>query len=152
MAKNTAAVESFQLDHINMPAPQVWKAGTLVGPKGDLISKFDLRFIKPNSDAIPTGALHTLEHLLATYLRGNLEGIIDLSPMGCRTGFYLIVWGDVGCEAVEEALLISLKRIVTTQWEEVPGTTAAECGNYRDHSLFGAREYAKQVIAGFGVK
>jgi S-ribosylhomocysteine lyase len=141
-------VESFQLDHINMPAPQVRKAGIQKGPNGDVISKFDLRFIKPNTDAIPTAAIHTLEHLLATYMRERLENLVDLSPMGCRTGFYLTVWGDVDSETVRSALEYSLKRVLDTKWEEVPGTTEKECGNYRDHSLFGAQEYAKQVLEG----
>ena len=142
-------VESFQLDHLSMPAPQVRMAGHQTGPKGDIISKFDLRFVKPNTDAIPTAALHTLEHLLATYMREYLDGIIDLSPMGCRTGFYLTVWGEVDSKRVETALVNSLKRITATAWEDVPATTAKECGNYRDHSLFGAIEYARTVIAGF---
>jgi len=148
----TKKVESFQLDHLNMPAPQVRRAGIQTGPKGDVISKFDLRFLKPNTDAIPTGAVHTLEHLLATYMRERLDGLIDLSPMGCRTGFYLTVWGDVDSKTIKDALLYSLNRVVETAWDEVPGTTAKECGNYRDHSLFGAKEYAKQVIEGFAKK
>ncbi|MCP4632996.1 MAG: S-ribosylhomocysteine lyase, partial [candidate division Zixibacteria bacterium] len=86
MKEKTRTIESFTVDHINMPAPQVRKVGTYSGEKGDKISKFDLRFIKPNSDAIPTGAIHTLEHLLATYMRTDLPDIIDISPMGCRTG------------------------------------------------------------------
>jgi S-ribosylhomocysteine lyase len=145
----TKKIESFQLDHLTMPAPQVRRAGTQTGPKGDVICKYDLRFLRPNVDAIPTGAIHTLEHLLATYMRERLDGLIDLSPMGCRTGFYLTVWGDVASETVKDALLYSLNRIIKTEWDDVPGTTAKECGNYRDHSLFGAKEYAKQVIAGF---
>ena len=145
----TREVESFQLDHINMPAPQVRKAGTQTGLKGDSISKFDLRLVKPNTDAIPTGAMHTLEHLLATFLRERLEGIIDFSPMGCRTGFYLTIWGDVATGTIETALVESLKQVIHAEWKDVPGTTAKECGNYRDHSLFGAQEYARQVLEGF---
>ena len=132
-----------------MAAPQVRPAGVQTGPKGDVISKFDLRFLKPNTDAIPTAAVHTLEHLLATYMRERLVGIVDLSPMGCRTGFYLTVWGEVSGEAVRDALLYSLQKVIATEWSDVPGTTAKECGNYRDHSLFGAQEYARQVIEGF---
>jgi S-ribosylhomocysteine lyase len=141
-------VESFEIDHLTMPAPQVRPAGVQVGPKGDKLSKFDLRFLKPNTDAMPTATIHTLEHLLATYMREHLEGIIDLSPMGCRTGFYLTVWGEVSADSVREALVHSLKKVVTTQWIDVPGTTAKECGNYRDHSLFGAQEYATVVLKG----
>lgn len=135
-----------------MEAPQVRKAGTQTGPNGDAISKFDLRFVKPNTDSIPTGALHTLEHLLATYLREHLEGVIDLSPMGCRTGFYLSLWGDIDIEPVERALRTALGQVTATKEEEVPGLSADECGNYRDHSLFGAREYVRKVLEGFEVK
>jgi S-ribosylhomocysteine lyase len=148
----TNEVKSFQIDHLTMAAPQVRAAGVQIGPKGDAITKFDLRFVRPNTEAMPTGAVHTLEHLLATYMRERLEGIVDLSPMGCRTGFYLTVLGEVSGETVQAALLYSLRKVVATEWAEVPGTTAKECGNYRDHSLFGAQEYAKLVIEGFAKK
>ena len=59
---------------------------------------------------------------------------------------------DIESETVKEALIYALKRVVETEWVDVPGTTAKECGNYRDHSLFGAKEYAKQVIEGFAKK
>jgi S-ribosylhomocysteine lyase len=85
-------------------------------------------------------------------MRERLDGIIDLSPKGGRTGFYLTVWGNVDSQTVKDALLYSLKGVVDTEWDEVPGTTAKECDNYRDHSLFGAKEYAKQVIEGFEEK
>lgn len=150
MKENIEIPESFAIDHTTMPAPQVRKAGLLTGRIGDHISKFDLRFIKPNTEAIPTGAMHTLEHLLALYLRQHLENIIDISPMGCRTGFYMTIWGDVSPETVKSALIKSLKQIVDTKWDDVPGTTAKECGNYRDHSLFSAQEYAKKILKGFG--
>lgn len=137
-------VESFLLDHTKLKAPFVRKCGVLEGPKGDKVSKFDLRFTQPNLEALPTAAVHTLEHLLAGYMREKLDGIIDISPMGCRTGFYLVAWGDVEVEAVIEALKYSLKKVIET--EVVPATTAVECGNYRDHSLFAAKEYAKHVL------
>lgn len=141
--------ESFSIDHTVMPAPQIRKAGLLTGPNGDKLSKFDLRFLKPNVEAMPTAALHTLEHLLAMYLRQNMANIIDLSPMGCRTGFYLTVWGDIAAEDVQDALCKSLKQVVNTQDSDVPGRSEKECGNYRDHSLFSAKEYAQKVLAGF---
>lgn len=150
MEKQIQTPESFSIDHTSMAAPQVRKAGLQAGPIGDQISKFDLRLVKPNTESIPTGALHTMEHLLALYLRQHLEDIIDISPMGCRTGFYLIVWGDVSPETVKSALIDSLRQILVTKWDDVPGTTAKECGNYRDHSLFSAKEYARMVLNGFG--
>jgi S-ribosylhomocysteine lyase len=147
-AVSTVKPESFSIDHTHMPAPNVRKAGNSVGPKGDMVSKFDLRFMKPNTDTIPTAAMHTLEHLLATYMRNYLDGIIDLSPMGCRTGFYLSIWGEVDSAAVTDALRKSLKDILITAWSEVPGISERECGNWRDHSLFAAQEYARQVLRG----
>ena len=89
-----AKVESFQLDHNIVKAPYVRAAGVEHDEKGSTVQKYDLRFLQPNKDAIPTAAIHTLEHLLATYLRDELQGIIDISPMGCRTGFYMILWNE----------------------------------------------------------
>jgi S-ribosylhomocysteine lyase len=141
--------ESFRIDHTIMPAPQVRKAGLLSGPHGDKISKFDLRFLKPNVESLPTGAIHTLEHLLATYMREHLDNIIDISPMGCRTGFYLSIWGDIESDIIKDALIESLRKIVKTEWKDVPGVSEKECGNYKDHSLFAAKKYAEKVLEGF---
>ena len=139
-----AKVESFQLDHTKVKAPYVRVAGTEKNAKGSTIQKYDLRFLQPNADALPTAAVHTLEHLLATYLRDELEGIIDISPMGCRTGFYLIIWEEHNPADVAAALTRVLHKVLDT--EVVPAVSALECGNYRDHSLFSAQEYAKQVL------
>ncbi len=144
-------VESFQLDHRKVVAPYVRKCCILTGEKGDVVSKFDLRFVQPNKEAIPTASLHALEHLLAGFLREHLEKIIDISPMGCRTGFYLVLWGDVEPEVVKEALELSLRQVLDA--EEVPAANYIQCGNYRDLSLFGAKEYAKYVLdKGFSTK
>ncbi|WP_122645504.1 S-ribosylhomocysteine lyase [Enterococcus mediterraneensis] len=139
-----ARVESFELDHNTVKAPYVRLAGTEVN-NDTLIQKYDLRFLQPNEDALPTAAVHTLEHLLAVNLRDYLTGVIDLSPMGCRTGFYLILWGEHTTEEIRDALVTVLqKHVVETDY--VPAVSAKECGNYRDHSLFSAQEYAKQVL------
>ena len=137
-------VESFQLDHRKVKAPYVRKAARLIGPQGDVVTKFDLRFSQPNGGVLPTGALHTLEHLLAVYLREELDGIIDISPMGCRTGFYLSLFGERKKEEIAAALLRALRRVLTAT--EIPAANEIQCGHYRDHSLFGAREYARLVI------
>lgn len=152
MTTKSKTIESFNIDHLHMDAPQIRMAGQQSGPQGDQITKFDLRFLKPNTTAMPTAAIHTLEHLLATYLRNYLDNVIDLSPMGCRTGFYLSLWGEVQAETVQSALIKSLKRVLETEWADVPGTTAKECGNYQDHSLDGAKEYAAIVLDGLGAK
>ena len=137
-------VESFKLDHNKVKAPYVRKCCVLDGKMGDKVSKFDLRFLQPNMEAFGTAAIHGLEHLLATYLREELEDIIDLSPMGCRTGFYLIMWGDVELSLVKSGLEKALQKVIDCN--EMVAASAVECGNYKDLSLFGAQEYAKKAL------
>ena len=137
-------VESFKLDHNKVKAPYVRKCCVLDGKMGDKVSKFDLRFLQPNVEAFGTAAIHGLEHLLATYLREELEDIIDLSPMGWITGFYLIMWGDVQPETVKLGLERALQKVIDCK--EMIAASAVECGNYRDLSLFGAKEYAKKAL------
>ena len=137
-------VESFKLDHTKVKAPYIRKCCELKGANGDIVTKFDLRFLQPNEEAFGTAAIHGLEHLLATYLREILDGIIDLSPMGCRTGFYLIMWGEVKPQTVKDGLEKALKMVLEAT--EIPAATKVECGNYKDLSLFGAKEYAKEAL------
>ena len=137
-------VESFELDHRIVKAPYIRKCCLLQGKKGDEVTKFDIRFLQPNQEAFGTAAMHGLEHLLAHELRGKLEGIIDLSPMGCRTGFYLSIWGDREPLEIKEALEKALRSILKS--EEIPAANEIQCGNYRDLSLFGAKEYAKKAL------
>lgn len=137
-------VESFELDHRTVVAPYVRKCGIQIGKNSDIISKFDLRFMQPNKEEMPTAAIHTLEHLLAGFMRDYMDGIIDISPMGCRTGFYMIAWGNREIDEVKKALIKSLEKVIAA--EDVPATNEIQCGNYRDHSLFSAKEYAKYVL------
>ncbi len=138
------AVESFALDHTKVKAPYVRVAGYERHKLGSVVQKFDVRFMQPNTAAIPTAALHTLEHLLAYGLREELAGVIDISPMGCRTGFYLILWDEHDPASVAAAVTRVLQRVLTAT--DVPAVTPLACGNYRDHSLFSAKEYAKWVL------
>lgn len=137
-------VESFELDHRTVKAPYIRKCCNLVGEKGDTVSKFDIRFLQPNKESFGTAAMHGLEHLLAHFLRENLEGIIDFSPMGCRTGFYLSIWGNRECEEIKKALEIGLKKVLEAT--DIPANNEIQCGNYKDLSLFGAQEYAKEAL------
>lgn len=142
-----AKVESFELDHTKVKAPYVRLITVETGNKGDKISNFDLRLVQPNENAIPTAGLHTIEHLLAGLLRDRMDGIIDCSPFGCRTGFHLIAWGEPTTTEVAKALKGALEEIANvTKWEDVPGTDIYSCGNYRDHSLFSAKEWAKKIL------
>ena len=114
---------------------------------GDVVT-YDLRLKFPNrGDYLAQGALHTLEHLIATYARSsNLSGrVIYFGPMGCRTGFYLLLRDSV---SKEEA--ISLTRdafaFAAAFQGEIPGATAIECGNYREHDLSGAQAEAEKYL------
>ena len=137
-------VESFELDHRKVKAPYIRKCCLLNGPKGDYVTKFDIRFLQPNKEAFGTAAMHGLEHLLAYKLRDTLDGIIDLSPMGCRTGFYLSIFGNRDSEEIKVAVENALKEILEAK--EIPAANEIQCGNYRDLSLFGAKEYAKEAL------
>ena len=137
-------VESFELDHRKVKAPYIRKCCVLDGAKGDQVTKFDIRFLQPNVEAFGTAAMHGLEHLLAHELRSEIDGIIDLSPMGCRTGFYLTVWGNREQVEIKEALEKALKLVLEAT--EIPAANEIQCGNYKDLSLFGAKEYAKEAL------
>lgn len=137
-------VESFQLDHTLVKAPYVRKCVVLEGKEGDRVSKFDLRFLQPNKDAFETSGMHGLEHLLAGFLREYLDGVIDLSPMGCRTGYYLILWGDRDAAEVRDGLKKALEDVLKAKI--MPAASEKECGNYKDLSLEQAKKYAKEAL------
>ena len=137
-------VESFTMDHTKVMAPFVRRCETITTPHGDVITKYDLRFTQPNKEIMPTSAVHALEHLLATFLRAKLDSIIDISPMGCRTGFYLTCIGEASEEEIAQHLINSLEQVM--QASEV-----RQCCSVRKLSrlsLFGAQEYAREVIIG----
>lgn len=144
-------VDSFNLDHTKVKAPFVRVAAKKVGEKGDVVTKFDIRFTQPNKEFMSTGGIHTLEHLMAEYIRDEMEGVIDLSPMGCRTGFYFTVWGDRNEEEIANHLMNVLKKVAV--WDKpIPATTKEECGNYRDHNLDDAKSYAQKWVDGITQK
>jgi len=136
-------VESFNLDHTAVTAPFVRLASRKYGPRGDAVSKFDVRFCQPNAEFLSTAEAHTLEHLAAEALRDEFPGVIDFSPMGCRTGFYLTIFGEPDEAFTAERLLAVFDRVAA--WDEavpIPGSRESECGNYRDHDVPGAKRRA----------
>ena len=148
MAEKKYNVDSFNLDHTKVKAPFVRLASRKSGEKGDVVSKFDIRFCQPNKEFMPTGTVHTLEHLVAEYVRDELPGIvIDFSPMGCRTGFYFTVWGEPDEAYIAEHLCAVLEKVA--KWQgEIPGSSEVECGNCKDHDLEGAKRYAVRWVEG----
>ena len=142
-----AEIESFTLDHTAVIAPYVRRIGVEHGPGCGTITNFDVRLVQPNAGEIPTAGIHTIEHMLAGLLRDRIDGVIDISPFGCRTGFHLLMWGEPEVADVVAALTGSLRFIANEAVEsDIPGVSALECGNYRDHSLHSAREWSRTVL------
>lgn len=145
-------LDSFCVDHTIMPAPAVRLAKSMNTPKGDEISVFDLRFCKPNSDILPEKGIHTLEHLFAGFMREHLNSkdveIIDISPMGCRTGFYMSLIGSPSLESVKNAWEKSMQDILKVKSEsDIPELNEYQCGTYKMHSLHEAHEIANQILS-----
>jgi S-ribosylhomocysteine lyase len=139
-------LDSFLVDHVKMPSPGLRVAKHVKTPKGDIITVYDVRFTKPNKEIIDEKAMHTLEHLFAGFMRDNLPNyeIIDISPMGCRTGFYMSIIGEPKDEEVIEAWRKSMKNILKT--ETIPEANIYQCGSCYMHSLEGAKKVAKHIL------
>ncbi|UYG01000.1 MULTISPECIES: S-ribosylhomocysteine lyase [unclassified Halomonas] len=150
-------LDSFTVDHTIMNAPAVRVAKTMTSPSGDTITVFDLRFNKPNEDMMGEKGIHTLEHLFAGFMRNHLNGdgveIIDISPMGCRTGFYMSLLGSPSEERVSEAWLASMRDVLAlNRMDEIPELNEYQCGTYVMHSLDDAKQIAQNIIdQGIGV-
>ena len=115
---------------------------------GDVIT-YDIRMKKPNGgDYLGNGELHTFEHLFATYARNSEYGrqVIYVGPMGCRTGFYMLLRDSVsGPEAIR--LVKEAFGFIRDFEGEIPGSRREECGNYREHDLAGARKTAEDMLS-----
>lgn len=150
-------LDSFKVDHTKMNAPSVRVAKTMQTPSGDKITVFDLRFCAPNKGIMPESGIHTLEHLFAGFMRDHLNSdnveIIDLSPMGCRTGFYMSLIGEPKEDAVGAAWVSSMEDVLKVNSEkEIPELNEYQCGTYEMHSLAEAKTIAMSVIEkGFSV-
>ena len=148
-------LDSFTVDHTRMEAPAVRVAKKMNTPHGDEITVFDLRFCVPNQEVMPERGIHTLEHLFAGFMRDHLNGngveIIDISPMGCRTGFYLLLAGDYTSEDIVP-LMKEMFTFIRDFDGEVPGASPKDCGNYLDMNLPMANwledRYLREVLDG----
>ncbi len=144
-------LDSFTVDHTKMPAPAVRVAKQMSTPNGDDLTVFDLRFFRPNKDVLSSEGIHTLEHLFAGFMRDHLNSkdveIIDLSPMGCRTGFYMSVIGIPKKKKVVKAWKKSMKDVLkVASQEDIPELNIYQCGTYKMHSLDDAKAIAKKVL------
>lgn len=139
-------IESFKVNHINL------YPGIYVSRRdyhdGVCVTTFDLRFTSPNREPVmDTPAIHTIEHLGATYLR-NCEYKSDavyFGPMGCRTGFYLLMFNELESEDIYE-LVNSMCKYILNFEGEIPGARKEECGNYSEQNLDMAKYYVKKYL------
>lgn len=138
-------VESFNLDHTKVAAPYVRLAGTVKGANGDVIHKYDIRFCQPNKEHMEMPGLHSLEHLMAENIRNHHASVVDLSPMGCQTGFYLAVINHDDYDQILDVLEHTLNDVLKA--EEVPACNEIQCGWAASHSLEGAKEIAANMLA-----
>ncbi len=142
-------LESFTVDHTRMPAPAVRLAKVMKTPCGDTISVFDLRFVKPNQEQLDEKSMHTMEHLFAGFMRDHLNKpgeieIIDISPMWCRTGFYMSVIWKPSEEQVAKAWEESMKDVLNT--EQILEANIYQCWSCKMHSLEWAKNWAKKIL------
>ena len=146
-------ITSFTIDHEKL------QPGVYVSRKdpveNTVITTFDLRFTSPNEEPVMnTAEMHTIEHLAATFLRNHPEfgpKVLYFGPMGCRTGFYLLLIGDYSSADILP-LMKELWAFVRDYEGEVPGACAKDCGNYLDMNLpmakYLAKRYLEQVLEG----
>lgn len=136
-------IKSFLINHDAHPE------GVYLSHAEHNIYTYDLRFKKPNAgDFLTTAAAHTIEHLFATVIRNSAvkDKVVYFGPMGCRTGFYFLTRDSIPKEEVI-SLLRETFRFIAGFEGEIPGAAEAECGNFRDHDLAGAKAVAADYAA-----
>lgn len=142
-------IASFTVNHLVLE-PGVYVSRRDKDPQtGAVVTTFDIRMTAPNREPVMnTAELHTIEHLGATFLRNDSEWssrIIYFGPMGCRTGCYLVVFGE--CESRDAVALITrMFEFIANFGGEIPGAKPEECGNYLDQNLGMARWLARRFL------
>lgn len=141
-------VSSFEVDHDKMVKGVYVSRLDTIG--NETLTTFDVRMKVPNrEEVLDNGAIHTIEHLMAVYLRtlsGDFaDSVLYVGPMGCRTGMYLIVKGNVASKDIVPKL-IDVFSFIENFEGDVPATTSKECGNYRDHNLELAKKEASIYV------
>lgn len=141
-------IPSFTIDHTRLQ-PGLYVSRRDFTPAGDCITTFDVRMTAPNREpAIDPRALHTIEHLAATFLRNDPEWasrIVYWGPMGCCTGSYLLLQGDVTPREIVP-LITRMFEFIASFEGEIPGATATDCGNYTFNDLPEARRVAASYL------
>lgn len=142
-------IKSFTIDHMTLLPGVYISREDVFGKESYPITTYDIRITRPNFEPVMgTAEIHTIEHLGATYLRNRKdiqEEVVYWGPMGCRTGFYLILSGKKSLESVT-ALMVDLFGFIAKYEGEIPGATPIECGNYSDMDLAAAKIRAKNFL------
>lgn len=140
-------IASFTIDHMKLLPGIYVSRKDKIG--AEVLTTFDLRMTRPNFEPVMgTGEVHTIEHLAATYLRNHpvyQNKIVYFGPMGCRTGFYLILGGDFSSKDIVP-LMIEMYEFIRDFEGDIPGATPENCGNYSDMNLPVAKECAKRFL------
>lgn len=140
-------IASFTIDHNKLQPGVYVSRKDKVG--AEVITTFDLRMTSPNEEPVMnTAEVHTMEHLGATFLRNDpewKERVIYFGPMGCRTGFYLVLAGDLSSKDIVD-LMTRMYKFMADFEGEVPGASAKDCGNYLDMNLPMAKYLAKKYL------
>lgn len=140
-------ITSFTIDHLKLLPGVYVSRKDMVGDR--VVTTFDIRMTRPNFEpVINTAELHAIEHLGATFLRNHKEwgeNILYFGPMGCRTGFYLLLNGDYESKDIV-SLLKEMFTFIKDFEGEVPGACAKDCGNYLDINLPMAKYIAKRYL------
>ena len=141
-------ITSFTIDHLRLLPGLYVSRKDAVGC--EIITTFDLRICRPNYEPVMnTAEIHTIEHLAATYLRNEpywKDRVLYFGPMGCRTGFYLLLSGDLSSMDVMQLTKDCFSFIAAFDGD-VPGASAKDCGNYLDMNLPMAKFWAKRYLA-----
>ncbi|MGO1637457.1 MAG: S-ribosylhomocysteine lyase [Ancrocorticia populi] len=138
-------VESFNLDHRTVSAPYVRVADVKQLPLGDVLTKYDVRFCQPNKDHLEMPAVHSIEHTFAECVRDHSDDVVDFSPMGCQTGFYLLIAAQPDVPATIKLVAQTFQDILEAT--EVPAANEVQCGWGANHSLEAAQTAVKAMLA-----
>ena len=133
-------IASFQIDHTRLTP------GMYLSRRDGDVDTYDLRFVRPNTPPfLPNEAMHTIEHLFATFVRNSdrRDHVVYFGPMGCRTGFYFLTRGLAADEVID--LTRDTLAFIAAYEGDIPGVSAEECGNYREHDLVQARRWASEM-------
>lgn len=140
-------IASFTIDHLKLEPGIYVSRKDNVG--NEVVTTFDIRMTRPNFEPVMnTAEIHTIEHMGATFLRNNKEfgeRVVYFGPMGCRTGFYLILAGDLESKDIVE-LVTEMYEFIVSYEGEVPGASAKDCGNYLDLNLSMAKYLAEKFL------